>query len=72
MDPNIPNDLVFGVNEVYSINIVMSTGTGDAQESKQFKTTVLQRDVEKSYNLKLKASRMNTLNLIPILSSNFF
>jgi methionine aminopeptidase len=50
-------ELIFGVNEVYSINILMSTGSGESRESKIAKPTILQRDVQKSYNFRLQASR---------------
>jgi len=43
-------------NDVWCIDIVMSTGEGVAREREQ-RTTVFKRDLEKMYNLKLKASR---------------
>ncbi|KAJ3280894.1 hypothetical protein HDU76_009058, partial [Blyttiomyces sp. JEL0837] len=54
----MPEELVFGENEVYSINIFMSTGTGSISESPHHETTILQRDVGKTYNFKLAASRL--------------
>jgi curved DNA binding protein len=46
----------FEENEVYAIDIVMSTGTGKAKEIDS-KPTVFKRQVDVDYNLKLKASR---------------
>ncbi|KAI8853396.1 peptidase M24, structural domain-containing protein [Chytridium lagenaria] len=57
IDPSfVENDFIFMDNEVYSINIAMSTGAGTLRHS-EHKPTVLQRDVQHMYNLKLKASR---------------
>ncbi|KAJ3408335.1 Ubiquitin carboxyl-terminal hydrolase 14 [Chytridiales sp. JEL 0842] len=50
-------ELIFGLNEVYSINILMSTGPGTSREATSITPTLLQRDVEKVYPFKLKASR---------------
>jgi curved DNA binding protein len=46
----------FAPNEVYAIDIVMSTGEGIPRESEE-RTTVYKRAVENTYNLKMKASR---------------
>jgi len=43
-------------NDVWCIDIVMSTGEGVAREREQ-RTTVFKRSLDKMYNLKLKASR---------------
>jgi len=43
-------------NDVWCIDIVMSTGEGVAREREQ-RTTIFKRDLEKMYMLKLKASR---------------
>ncbi|KAJ3238361.1 hypothetical protein HDU81_008001 [Chytriomyces hyalinus] len=52
------NDFTFGENEVISLNIVLSTGTGlSAQESSSHPTTLLQRDVNAAQGFKLKSSR---------------
>ncbi|KAJ3111545.1 putative metalloprotease arx1 [Phlyctochytrium bullatum] len=50
------DSFVFLENEVYAINIVMAT-TPDPPKQSAARPTVLQRDVEQSYQLKLKASR---------------
>lgn len=46
----------FTPNDVWALDIVMSTGTGKSHQSDK-KTTVFKRQVEKSYKLKMKASR---------------
>jgi len=46
----------FEANDVWCIDIVMSTGEGIAREC-DTRTTVFKRDLEKTYMLKLKASR---------------
>ncbi|KAI8621323.1 peptidase M24, structural domain-containing protein [Chytriomyces sp. MP71] len=57
-DPAAPNDFTFGENEVISINIVFSTGTGsNAIESPYHSSTLLQRDVNAAQGFKLKSSR---------------
>ncbi|KAJ3175643.1 Proliferation-associated protein 2G4 [Irineochytrium annulatum] len=47
---------LFADHEVYAINIVMSTGSGSLKPSTE-KPTILQRDVQRTYNLKVKAAR---------------
>jgi curved DNA binding protein len=49
-------DITFEANEVYSVDIVMSTGTGKTREG-DARTTVFKRAPEVTYNLKMKASR---------------
>merc|ERR1712084_105008 len=44
------------MNEVYVLDVVMSTGEGKPKES-DFKCTVFKRAVEKSYNLKTQKAR---------------
>jgi len=44
------------VNEVYAVDIAMSTGDGKPKEMES-RTTVFKRAVDKSYRLKMKASR---------------
>ncbi|KAI9333684.1 peptidase M24, structural domain-containing protein [Obelidium mucronatum] len=61
-DPST-TDFTFGENEVISINIVFSTGAGQAYESTTHPTTVYQRDVSAAQGFKLKASR-NTFNTV--------
>lgn len=51
-----PPEFDIEINDVYNIDILMSTGTGKSREL-DARTTVYQRDVNKRYNLKLKASR---------------
>ena len=46
----------FEANDVWCIDIVMSTGEGVAREG-ELRTTVFKRSLEKMYMLKLKASR---------------
>jgi len=46
----------FGLNEVYCVDIMMSTGSGKAKET-EMRTTVFKRAVENSYMLKTQRSR---------------
>lgn len=46
----------FQTNEVYSVDIALSTGDGKPKQSEQ-RTTVFKRAVDKTYRLKMKASR---------------
>merc|ERR1711920_230067 len=46
----------FEMNEVYCLDVVMSTGEGKPKES-DFKCTVYKRAVEKTYNLKTQKAR---------------
>jgi len=46
----------FQTNEVYSVDICLSTGDGKPKHSEQ-RTTVYKRAVDKTYRLKMKASR---------------
>jgi curved DNA binding protein len=45
-----------GENEVYAINVLISSGSGKPK-SGEFKTTMFQRNVHQKHTLKLKASR---------------
>jgi len=56
-------DFEFQENEVYCIDIVMSTGEGKSKEIES-KTTVFKRAVDQNYLLKMKASRyvLNEIN----------
>lgn len=47
----------FEQNEVYCIDVVMSTGEGKTRESGDHKSTVFKRAVETSYNLKTQKAR---------------
>nr|GME13947.1 ERBB-3 BINDING PROTEIN 1 [Ipomoea batatas] len=47
----------FEENEVYSIDIVTSTGEGKPKILDEKQTTIYKRAVDKNYNLKMKASR---------------
>jgi len=46
----------FEENEVYGLDIVMSTGEGKAREG-EARTTVYKRAIDQSYGLKMKSSR---------------
>jgi curved DNA binding protein len=46
----------FQVNEVYGLDVIVSTGEGKTKET-EFRTTVYKRAIERSYTLKLKSSR---------------
>ncbi|KAJ3065073.1 hypothetical protein HDU98_011529 [Podochytrium sp. JEL0797] len=76
-DPST-HDFTFGENEVISINIVLSTGTGYTNESTVHNTTVLQRDVSAAQGFKLKASRstfntvVKTFGVFPFSSRTLF
>jgi len=48
--------ITFETNEVYGLDIVMSTGEGKAKETES-KTTVYKRAVDQNYSLKMKNSR---------------
>ncbi|CAJ2659717.1 unnamed protein product [Trifolium pratense] len=51
------DDAEFEENEVYAIDIVASTGEGKPKLLDEKQTTIYKRAVDKSYNLKMKASR---------------
>jgi len=55
MDQKV-DDSSFELNEVYSIDVVMSTGEGKPKEM-QSRTTVFKRSVDKNYMLKMRSSR---------------
>ena len=46
----------FGVNQAYILDVMISTGEGKPRET-EYRTTVFQRALDVTYNLKLKASR---------------
>ena len=46
----------FGVNQAYVLDVMISTGEGKPRET-EYRTTVFQRALDVTYNLKLKASR---------------
>jgi curved DNA binding protein len=50
------DEFKFEANEVYSVDVVMSSGDGKAKEG-DARTTVFKRCVEQQYRLKMKASR---------------
>lgn len=50
------DDQTFLVNEVYALDIAMSSGEGKPRENES-RTTVYKRAVDKSYRLKMRASR---------------
>lgn len=47
----------FEPNEVYSVDICLSTGDGKPKQHPETRTTVFKRAVDKTYRLKMKASR---------------
>ena len=47
----------FKVNDVFVLDIYMSTGEGKPKES-ELRTTVFKRDINRNYTLKSKASRV--------------
>jgi len=49
-------DFSFELNEVYSIDIAMSTGEGKPKEMES-RTTIFKRSVDKNYMLKMRSSR---------------
>lgn len=49
-------EFVFGANEAYALDVIVSTGEGKPRES-EFRPTVFKRALETTYNLKLKGSR---------------
>ncbi|KEH38647.1 putative methionyl aminopeptidase [Medicago truncatula] len=51
------DDAEFEENEVYAIDIVASTGEGKPKLLDEKQTTIYKRAVDRSYNLKMKASR---------------
>ncbi|XP_020583209.1 ERBB-3 BINDING PROTEIN 1 [Phalaenopsis equestris] len=51
------DDAEFEENEVYSVDIVMSTGDGKPKLLDEKQTTIYKRAVDKNYHLKMKASR---------------
>jgi len=50
------DEFKFEPNEVYAVDVVMSTGEGKPKESER-RTTIFKRCVDQSYRLKMKASR---------------
>ena len=53
---NVVDEFEFEANEVYAMDIVLSTGEGKPRETAE-RTTVFKRAVDKNYRLKMKASR---------------
>lgn len=51
------DDAEFEENEVYAVDIVMSTGDGKPKLLDEKQTTVYKRAVDKNYHLKMKSSR---------------
>lgn len=50
------DEFEFGVNEVYVLDVMLSTGEGKVKES-DMRTTVYKRALERMYNLKGKSAR---------------
>ena len=46
----------FAVNEVYAIDMLISTGDGKSRDM-DFRTTIYKREPDQVYQLKMKASR---------------
>ncbi|KAF4729649.1 putative metalloprotease arx1 [Perkinsus olseni] len=55
-DLKVP-EFVFGLNEVYCLDILMSTGEGKARPSSEYRTTVYRRAPGRNYTLKLARGR---------------
>lgn len=65
-DSETKNDTVtFEANEVYAMDLCLTTGSLDKPIESEARTTIFKREVEKSYRLKMKASRyvFNEVNL---------
>ena len=50
------SECTFEVNEVYAVDVAMTTGEGKPREM-DTRTTVFKRNVDKTYNLKMKGAR---------------
>jgi len=50
------DDYEFAVNDVFGLDIILTTGEGKPKET-ELRTTVYKRAIEKAYNLRLKAAR---------------
>ncbi|CAE7589584.1 EBP1 [Symbiodinium microadriaticum] len=50
------DECTFEVNEVYAVDVAMTTGEGKPREQDS-RTTVFKRNVDKNYSLKMKAAR---------------
>ncbi|CAN0927827.1 ERBB-3 BINDING PROTEIN 1 [Linum grandiflorum] len=61
------DDVEFGENEVYAVDIVTSTGEGKPKLLDEKETTIYKRAVDKNYHLKMKASRF----IFSEISQNF-
>lgn len=51
------DDAEFAENEVYAVDIVISTGEGKSRVLNEKDTTVYKRNLENEYQLKMKSSR---------------
>eukprot|EP00271_Cylindrocystis_brebissonii_P009353 TRINITY_DN24146_c0_g1_i1.p1 TRINITY_DN24146_c0_g1~~TRINITY_DN24146_c0_g1_i1.p1 ORF type:complete len:408 (-),score=109.82 TRINITY_DN24146_c0_g1_i1:322-1545(-) len=51
------DDFVFEENEVYSVDVVMSTGEGKPKLLDERETTIFKRAIDRNYSLKMRASR---------------
>ena len=54
---NRAEDAEFEENEVYAIDVIVSTGEGKPRVVDEKQTTVYKRALDREYNLKMKASR---------------
>ena len=52
----------FAVNEVYAIDMLISTGDGKSRDM-DFRTTIYKREPDQVYQLKMKASRGNKVGV---------
>lgn len=62
-------DQEFSVNQVFGLDVIVSTGDGKTKEG-ELRTTVYKRAIEKAYNLKSKSARLffnDVLNKYPSL-----
>jgi len=53
-----PDNFTIQANQVYAINVYISSGTGILRDSPHHEIGVYQRDVNNSYKLKLKSARL--------------
>ena len=58
------DEVTFSANEVYAVDVVMSSGDGKPRE-RDSRTTIFKRAVEQSYRLKMKARSVLFCPLLP-------
>ncbi|KAJ3015897.1 Proliferation-associated protein 2G4 [Thoreauomyces humboldtii] len=75
-EEEMEGDVVIEAGDVYVIDVVLSTGSGEVKEIQQQRPNVLVRDVNRFYNLKSKASRStlaaaaDTFSVFPFAQRN--